>query len=137
MCTGRRWTRSVLCPSLLQVNPEPYIDICLYDTCACESVGDCACFCDAVAAYAHACAQKGVAVHWRSPTLCRKYTKHKAQLAANMPGFGSDWSDLALLPLTSREFHVNGTGITALSDTPIPVLLLANLFHQLGDWYKT
>ncbi|KAM7022548.1 von Willebrand factor [Passerculus sandwichensis] len=52
------------------VNPEPYIDICLYDTCACESVGDCACFCDAVAAYAHACAQKGVAVHWRSPSLC-------------------------------------------------------------------
>ncbi|XP_039919393.1 von Willebrand factor isoform X3 [Hirundo rustica] len=52
------------------VNPEPYIDICLYDTCACESVGDCACFCDTVAAYAHACAQKGVAVHWRSPTLC-------------------------------------------------------------------
>ncbi|XP_041282783.1 von Willebrand factor [Onychostruthus taczanowskii] len=52
------------------VNPEPYIDICLYDTCACESVGDCACFCDTVAAYAHACAQKGVAVHWRSLTLC-------------------------------------------------------------------
>ncbi|XP_066039748.1 von Willebrand factor [Chamaea fasciata] len=52
------------------VNPEPYIDICLYDTCACESVGDCACFCDTVAAYAHTCAQKGVPVHWRSPTLC-------------------------------------------------------------------
>ncbi|KAM4902021.1 von Willebrand factor [Sylvia borin] len=52
------------------VNPEPYIDICLYDTCACESVGDCACFCDTVAAYAHACAQKGVPVHWRSPALC-------------------------------------------------------------------
>ncbi|NXP39690.1 VWF factor, partial [Leiothrix lutea] len=52
------------------VNPEPYIDICLYDTCACESVGDCACFCDTVAAYAQACAQKGVAVHWRSQTLC-------------------------------------------------------------------
>ncbi|XP_048156081.1 von Willebrand factor [Corvus hawaiiensis] len=52
------------------VNPEPYIDICLYDTCACESIGDCECFCDTIAAYAHACAQKGVAVHWRSPTLC-------------------------------------------------------------------
>ncbi|KAM6438314.1 von Willebrand factor [Rhynochetos jubatus] len=52
------------------VNPEPYIDICMYDTCACESTGDCACFCDAIAAYAHVCAQKGVAVHWRSPTLC-------------------------------------------------------------------
>uniref|UniRef100_A0A8C2U1F5 von Willebrand factor n=1 Tax=Coturnix japonica TaxID=93934 RepID=A0A8C2U1F5_COTJA len=52
------------------VNPEPYIDICMYDTCACESVGDCACFCDAIAAYAHVCAQKGVIVHWRSPDLC-------------------------------------------------------------------
>lgn len=52
------------------VNPEPYIDICMYDTCACESIGDCACFCDAIAAYAHVCAQKGVIVHWRSPDLC-------------------------------------------------------------------
>ncbi|KAM6093690.1 von Willebrand factor [Chlamydotis macqueenii] len=52
------------------VNPEPYIDICMYDTCACESIGDCACFCDAIAAYAHVCAQKGVAIHWRSPALC-------------------------------------------------------------------
>ncbi|XP_010223541.1 PREDICTED: von Willebrand factor [Tinamus guttatus] len=52
------------------VNPEPYIDICMYDTCACESIGDCACFCDAIAAYAHVCAQKGVIVQWRSQTLC-------------------------------------------------------------------
>ncbi|XP_013803060.1 von Willebrand factor [Apteryx mantelli] len=52
------------------VNPEPYIDICMYDTCACESIGDCACFCDAIAAYAHVCAQKGVVVHWRSQALC-------------------------------------------------------------------
>ncbi|XP_050821053.1 von Willebrand factor isoform X3 [Gopherus flavomarginatus] len=52
------------------VNPELYMDICMYDTCACESVGDCACFCDAIAAYAHICAQKGAVVHWRSPTLC-------------------------------------------------------------------
>lgn len=102
------------------MNPEPYIDICLYDTCACESVGDCACFCDTIAAYAHACAQKGVAVHWRSPTLCRKYRKHEAELSASMQGFGSDWSDLALFPLTCREFHVNGAGLAALSDTPIP-----------------
>ncbi|NXC45571.1 VWF factor, partial [Penelope pileata] len=52
------------------VNPEPYIDICMYDTCACESTGNCACFCDAIAAYAHICAQKGVVIHWRSPDLC-------------------------------------------------------------------
>uniref|UniRef100_A0A8C5X262 von Willebrand factor n=1 Tax=Malurus cyaneus samueli TaxID=2593467 RepID=A0A8C5X262_9PASS len=66
---------SILSGSLFEectkfVNPEPYIDICLYDTCACESVGDCACFCDTIAAYAHVCAQKGIVVHWRSPTLC-------------------------------------------------------------------
>ncbi|XP_062838063.1 von Willebrand factor [Anolis carolinensis] len=52
------------------IDPEPYMDICMYDTCACESIGDCACFCDAIAAYAHACAQKGAVVHWRSPSLC-------------------------------------------------------------------
>ncbi|KAL8194514.1 UNVERIFIED_CONTAM: hypothetical protein K2H54_023389 [Gekko kuhli] len=58
------------------VDPEPYVDICMYDTCACESIGDCACFCDAIAAYAHACAQKGAVVHWRSPSLCRKYHRN-------------------------------------------------------------
>uniref|UniRef100_A0A8C5SRJ8 von Willebrand factor n=1 Tax=Laticauda laticaudata TaxID=8630 RepID=A0A8C5SRJ8_LATLA len=52
------------------VDPEPYVEICTYDTCVCESVGDCACYCDAIAAYAHACAQKGAVIQWRSPTLC-------------------------------------------------------------------
>lgn len=41
----------------LQVNPEPYLDVCIYDSCSCESIGDCACFCDTIAAYAHECAQ--------------------------------------------------------------------------------
>ncbi|XP_062990456.1 von Willebrand factor isoform X2 [Elgaria multicarinata webbii] len=58
------------------VDPEPYVDICLYDTCACESIGDCACFCDAIATYAHACAQKGAVVHWRSPALCPQSCEH-------------------------------------------------------------
>ncbi|XP_069484436.1 von Willebrand factor [Ambystoma mexicanum] len=52
------------------VNPEPYWEICTYDTCSCESIGDCACFCDSIAAYAHVCAQNGVAVSWRSSSLC-------------------------------------------------------------------
>ncbi|KAG8142705.1 hypothetical protein E2320_005905 [Naja naja] len=41
------------------VDPEPYVEICTYDTCVCESVGDCACYCDAIAAYAHAVPRKG------------------------------------------------------------------------------
>ncbi|MFT7812635.1 von Willebrand factor isoform X1 [Arapaima gigas] len=56
------------CNSL--VDPEPYWEICTHDTCSCASVGDCTCFCDAIAAYAHECAQRGVAVHWRSNDLC-------------------------------------------------------------------
>ncbi|XP_030646283.1 von Willebrand factor [Chanos chanos] len=52
------------------VDPEPYWEICTYDACACASVGDCDCLCDAVAAYAQACAQRGVVVQWRSNDLC-------------------------------------------------------------------
>uniref|UniRef100_A0A8D0WKY0 von Willebrand factor n=1 Tax=Sus scrofa TaxID=9823 RepID=A0A8D0WKY0_PIG len=52
------------------VDPEPYLDVCIYDTCSCESIGDCACFCDTIAAYARVCAQHGKVVTWRTATLC-------------------------------------------------------------------
>ncbi|XP_004869432.1 von Willebrand factor isoform X2 [Heterocephalus glaber] len=52
------------------VDPEPYLDVCIYDTCSCESIGDCTCFCDTIAAYAHACAQQGQVVSWRTAALC-------------------------------------------------------------------
>ena len=66
------------CPGLghpetpLQVDPDPFLDVCIYDTCSCESIGDCACFCDTIAAYAHVCAQHGKVVAWRTATLCRE-----------------------------------------------------------------
>lgn len=34
------------------VDPTPFYDNCLYDTCGCDYGGDCECFCTAVAAYA-------------------------------------------------------------------------------------
>ncbi|XP_032894112.1 otogelin-like protein isoform X1 [Amblyraja radiata] len=43
---------------------------CLTDTCNCNRGGDCECFCTSVTAYAHKCCQKGVAIHWRSPSVC-------------------------------------------------------------------
>ncbi|XP_058511785.1 von Willebrand factor [Ochotona princeps] len=52
------------------VDPEPFLDVCIYDTCSCESIGDCVCFCDTIAAYAHVCAQHGKVVNWRTATLC-------------------------------------------------------------------
>ncbi|KAL7867725.1 hypothetical protein SRHO_G00091090 [Serrasalmus rhombeus] len=56
------------CHSL--VNPAQYYDICVQDTCACDSGGDCECFCTAVAAYAAACNEKGACISWRTPTIC-------------------------------------------------------------------
>ncbi|XP_072529503.1 mucin-2-like [Salminus brasiliensis] len=52
------------------VNPDPYYDICVQDTCACDSGGDCECFCTAVAAYAAACSEQGACISWRTPTIC-------------------------------------------------------------------
>ncbi|XP_041075203.1 otogelin-like [Polyodon spathula] len=55
---------------------HPVVDVtwfymnCLTDTCGCNRGGDCECFCTSVSAYAHRCCQQGIAVDWRSPTVC-------------------------------------------------------------------
>ncbi|XP_064194054.1 mucin-5AC-like [Anguilla rostrata] len=53
-----------------QVDPTQYYDACVSDSCACDSGGDCECFCTAVAAYAEACNEAGACVVWRSPQIC-------------------------------------------------------------------
>ncbi|XP_067090003.1 von Willebrand factor [Osmerus mordax] len=53
-----------------QVDPEPFMEMCVEAACSCPSVGDCACFCDVIAAYAQACSERGVAISWRSNELC-------------------------------------------------------------------
>ncbi|KAM5138197.1 mucin-5B-like [Mantella aurantiaca] len=53
-----------------QVDPSKYYDACVSDACACDSGGDCECFCTAVAAYAQACGEAEVCVSWRSPSIC-------------------------------------------------------------------
>ncbi|XP_075402657.1 mucin-5AC [Tenrec ecaudatus] len=52
------------------VEPTKYYEACVSDACACDSGGDCECFCTAVAAYAQACHDAGVCVSWRSPEVC-------------------------------------------------------------------
>ncbi|XP_030646361.1 mucin-2-like, partial [Chanos chanos] len=52
------------------VDHGPYYDACVRDTCACDTGGDCECFCSAVAAYAAACSDKGVCISWRTPKIC-------------------------------------------------------------------
>ncbi|MEE6498613.1 hypothetical protein FKM82_003182 [Ascaphus truei] len=53
-----------------QVDPSKYYDACVSDSCACDSGGDCECFCTAIAAYAQACGDSGICVSWRTPTIC-------------------------------------------------------------------
>uniref|UniRef100_A0A8C7EM30 Mucin-5AC n=1 Tax=Neovison vison TaxID=452646 RepID=A0A8C7EM30_NEOVI len=52
------------------VEPTKYYEACVGDACACDSGGDCECFCTAVAAYAQACHDVGVCVSWRTPDIC-------------------------------------------------------------------
>ncbi|KAF7245547.1 Mucin-5AC [Varanus komodoensis] len=56
-----------------QVEPTKYYEACVIDACACDTGGDCECFCTAVAAYAQACSESGVCISWRSPSVCREY----------------------------------------------------------------
>ncbi|XP_031469998.1 mucin-5AC-like, partial [Phasianus colchicus] len=53
-----------------QVEPARYYQACVTDACACDSGGDCDCFCTAVAAYAQACNEVGVCIAWRTPSIC-------------------------------------------------------------------
>nr|XP_023651520.1 mucin-2-like isoform X2 [Paramormyrops kingsleyae] len=53
-----------------KVDPQPYFDNCVMDSCACDTGGDCECFCTAVASYAQACNEAGVCVAWRTPDIC-------------------------------------------------------------------
>nr|XP_035119721.2 mucin-5AC [Callithrix jacchus] len=52
------------------VEPDRYYEACVNDACACDSGGDCECFCTAVAAYAQACHEVGLCVSWRTPSIC-------------------------------------------------------------------
>ncbi|XP_040893938.1 mucin-2-like isoform X2 [Toxotes jaculatrix] len=53
-----------------KVEPQDYYDACVKDTCACNTGGDCECFCSAVAAYAAVCNKAGACVKWRTPKIC-------------------------------------------------------------------
>ncbi|KAM4017435.1 mucin-2-like [Anomaloglossus baeobatrachus] len=66
---------SVFAPCHSEIDPEPYYEACVRDTCACDMGGDCDCYCTAVSAYAQACSEVCVCAEWRSSTVCRCYPK--------------------------------------------------------------
>ncbi|KAI7812202.1 putative mucin-2 [Triplophysa rosa] len=65
-----------------KVDPTPYYENCVKDSCACDTGGDCECFCTAVAAYTQACNEAGVCVVWRTPEICPVYCDYY-----NDPGY--------------------------------------------------
>ncbi|CAK9818181.1 SSPO [Anthophora quadrimaculata] len=57
-------------PCHSEVEVESYLHNCIFDTCGCDTGGDCECLCTALAAYAQECNAKGVPIRWRSQELC-------------------------------------------------------------------
>uniref|UniRef100_A0A8C6M4R3 VWFD domain-containing protein n=1 Tax=Nothobranchius furzeri TaxID=105023 RepID=A0A8C6M4R3_NOTFU len=78
-------TSSIFSSCHTKVDPGPYFDSCVRDSCACDTGGDCECFCTAVAAYAKACSAVGACVSWRTPKLCPIFCDYY-----NSPG-GCEW----------------------------------------------
>ncbi|KAM3920277.1 mucin-5AC-like [Leptodactylus fuscus] len=63
-------TSAAFSPCHALVDPLKYYDACVSDSCACDTGGDCECFCTAVASYAQACSEAGTCINWRTPTMC-------------------------------------------------------------------
>ncbi|KAA0190908.1 hypothetical protein HAZT_HAZT005302, partial [Hyalella azteca] len=61
---------AVFAPCHSEVPVDAYISRCQFDTCGCDTGGDCECLCTALAAYAHECNIHGVYVRWRTEQLC-------------------------------------------------------------------
>uniref|UniRef100_A0A3Q3LE43 VWFD domain-containing protein n=1 Tax=Labrus bergylta TaxID=56723 RepID=A0A3Q3LE43_9LABR len=67
---------------------DGWIDDTLFyikDSSACDTGGDCECFCTSVAAYAKACNEVGACVRWRTPNICPIFCDFY-----NAPG-GCEW----------------------------------------------
>ena len=56
------------------VDPEPYYQNCVYDTCGCDMGGDCMCYCESIETYMRQCNLHKININWRPKTKeCRKH----------------------------------------------------------------
>lgn len=107
-----------------QVDPMPFYEACVQDSCSCDTGGDCECFCSAVASYAQQCTKEGACVFWRTPDLCRECPP---ALAPRPPrggvGAAERWAGLLL-----REGRVRGplpaSALPKSDRTPTPSHIL-------------
>uniref|UniRef100_A0A3B5R437 VWFD domain-containing protein n=1 Tax=Xiphophorus maculatus TaxID=8083 RepID=A0A3B5R437_XIPMA len=92
-----------------KVDPGPYYDSCVRDSCACDTGGDCECFCTAVAAYAKACSTAGACIRWRTPKLCPITTK--ASEASTTQGPSTNVGTRKPIEVTSGQLTFSTTAI--------------------------
>ncbi|GAA6105779.1 mucin-19 isoform X2 [Tachysurus ichikawai] len=57
----------------LKVDPTPYYQACILESCSCDFEGKFLGFCTAVAAYADACTTQNACIKWRTPDMCPVY----------------------------------------------------------------
>ncbi|XP_060745226.1 mucin-2-like isoform X2 [Tachysurus vachellii] len=57
----------------LKVDPTPYYQACILESCSCDFEGKFLGFCTVVAAYAEACTTQNVCIKWRTPDRCPVY----------------------------------------------------------------
>uniref|UniRef100_A0A4W3HIR1 VWFD domain-containing protein n=1 Tax=Callorhinchus milii TaxID=7868 RepID=A0A4W3HIR1_CALMI len=109
----------------------PYYDNCVRDGCGCELVGDCECLCDAIAVYAKACLDEGIAIDWRAPSICPVYcdyfNSHKmisADGATSLSGTSRWHYQPCLCPGNILIFGKNNMeGKSPIGLLPIPLFL--------------
>ncbi|XP_078478772.1 mucin-2-like [Lampetra planeri] len=82
------------------VDRAPFFEACVRDSCACDSGGDCECFCTAVASYAQACNEAGICVKWRTPDRCPVFCDFFDQDEGDCTWH---YSPCGNLPLTCKE----------------------------------
>ncbi|XP_066524971.1 mucin-2-like [Hoplias malabaricus] len=67
----------------LKVDPAPYYQACILESCSCEFEGRFLGFCTAVAAYAEVCSTQNICVNWRTPDLCPVYCDYYNEESEN------------------------------------------------------
>ncbi|KAK4825681.1 hypothetical protein QYF61_001504 [Mycteria americana] len=74
------------------VEPEPFLQLCLRDACACR--GGQRCLCPALAAYARQCGREGTALAWRNQSFCGAGPGRRTWGRGGGPGAGGGFGDV-------------------------------------------
>ena len=79
MCAVLRETSFSSCNDI--VDPTDFIESCMYDYCHCNEVDREECYCNSLAAYAHACSSNGIILQsWRNDYCCKSSNLYRCKV---------------------------------------------------------